>query len=144
MQIFVPNQWTEAPDPCGWIKGKLEEAVEDGYPVEGPVVSINLDPWDLSNTGLLNREHEALNTHAAEDFQVCVHSEMMHLTLKRLEAPGKWKVRWGGMWAHPCGDRWVGRRYRMWNNWRVDGGRIKYRKNYRVNNFERVHAGAPS
>jgi hypothetical protein len=27
---------------------------------------------------------------------ICVHSEMMHLTLKRLEAPKSLEVRWGG------------------------------------------------
>jgi hypothetical protein len=26
---------------------------------------------------------------------------MMHLTLKRLEAPGSLEVRWGGRWGHP-------------------------------------------
>jgi hypothetical protein len=41
----------------------------------------------------------APNTHTAEDFQVCVHSEMMHLTLKRLEAPGSFEVRWVGVGA---------------------------------------------
>jgi hypothetical protein len=46
MQIFAPNQWTEAADLCGWIWGKAEE--EDD-PVGGPAVSINLDPQDLSN-----------------------------------------------------------------------------------------------
>jgi hypothetical protein len=35
------------------------------------------------------------NTHTVEDGQVSVHSEMMHLTLKRLEAPGSLEVRWG-------------------------------------------------
>jgi hypothetical protein len=30
-----------------------------------------------------------------EDFWVCVHSEMMCLTLKRMEAPGSLEVRWG-------------------------------------------------
>jgi hypothetical protein len=30
-----------------------------------------------------------------EDFRVCVHSEMMHLTLKRLEAPESLQDRWG-------------------------------------------------
>jgi hypothetical protein len=30
---------------------------------------------------------------------------MMHLTLKRLEAPGTLEVRWdGGGWEHPHGD----------------------------------------
>jgi hypothetical protein len=34
------------------------------------------------------------STYTAEDFWVCVHSEMMHLTLRRLEALGNlelWK-----------------------------------------------------
>jgi hypothetical protein len=39
------------------------------------------------------------NTHTVEDFQVCVHSEMMHLTLKRVEALGSLEVRWGGEWS---------------------------------------------
>jgi hypothetical protein len=26
---FPPNQWTEAGDPCGWIREKLEEAEEE-------------------------------------------------------------------------------------------------------------------
>ena len=30
---------------------------------------------------------------------------MMHLTLKRLEAPGSLEVRWCGGWGHPCGNR---------------------------------------
>jgi hypothetical protein len=37
-----------------------------------------------------------VHTHTVEESQVCVHSEMMHLTLKRLEAPGSLEVRWGG------------------------------------------------
>ena len=49
MQIFAPNQWTEAADPCGWIREKLEEAEEEGDPVGGPAVSINLDP-EISQT----------------------------------------------------------------------------------------------
>ena len=45
---------------------------------------------------------------------------MMHLTLKRLEAPGSLEVRWGGEWGHAHGNMWMGRRYGMWNNQRVD------------------------
>jgi hypothetical protein len=37
-------------------------------------------------------------------FQVCVHSEMMHLSLKRLEAPGSLEVMWGGGRGHPRGE----------------------------------------
>ena len=44
------------------------------------------------------------NTNTVDDFQICVHSEMKHLTLKRLEAPGSLEVRWGGGWGHPCED----------------------------------------
>jgi hypothetical protein len=42
----------------------------------------------------------------------------MHLTLKRLEAPGSGEVWWGGMgtltWRQVVG------RCGMWNSWRVD------------------------
>ena len=62
--------------------------------------------------------YKAPNTHTVKNFLVCVHSEMMHLTLKRLEAPGSLVVRWGGGWKHPCKDR--EKRYGMWNSQRVD------------------------
>ena len=60
-----------------------------------------MEPHDLSNTGPPNRQHAPAdmrppNTHIAENCQVCVHSEMIHLTLKRLQAPGTLEVRWGG------------------------------------------------
>jgi hypothetical protein len=55
MQIFAPNQWTEADDPCCLIRKKLEEAEEEGSPVGGQAVSINQDPQDLSNTGIPTR-----------------------------------------------------------------------------------------
>jgi hypothetical protein len=54
-----------------------------------------------------------------EDFRVCVQSEMMHLTLKRLEAPGSLEVRWGEGWRHPHED---GRRCEMESSQKVDGG----------------------
>jgi hypothetical protein len=40
--IITPNQWTKSADPCGRIRGKLEEA-EEGNPAEGPSLLINLD-----------------------------------------------------------------------------------------------------
>jgi hypothetical protein len=58
--------------------------------------------------------------------RVCVHSEMMYLTLKRLEAPGSLEVRWSrGVDIHlETGDRG---RYGMWCSRRVGfGGGIKY------------------
>ena len=64
----------------------LKEAEDKGDSVGGPAVLINLDLGYLSNTGPPNRQHTPAdmrppNTHTVEDFQVYVHSEMMHLTL---------------------------------------------------------------
>jgi hypothetical protein len=56
MEIFVLNQWTEAADPCGWIRGKLEESEEEGNPVVGAAISINLDLQDLLDTGPSTRQ----------------------------------------------------------------------------------------
>jgi hypothetical protein len=93
---------------------------------------INLDPGHLSTLDHQTRQDTPAdmrtpppNTHTVEDGQVYVHSEMMHLTLKRLEAPGSLEVRWGGRWGHPRGDRWVGRRCGLWNSRRVSGGENK-------------------
>jgi hypothetical protein len=47
---------------------------------------------------------------------------MMHLTLKRLEAPGSLDVRWDRELEHPREDRGLRRRYGRWNSWRVEGG----------------------
>jgi hypothetical protein len=52
MQIFALNQWTEAADPCGWIRESVEKAEE-----EGPAVSFNVDLQVLSNTGPPIRQH---------------------------------------------------------------------------------------
>jgi hypothetical protein len=57
IQIFVPNQWTEPADPGWWIRERLKESELKGDPAGGPAFSINLDPWDLSNTGPPNRQH---------------------------------------------------------------------------------------
>jgi hypothetical protein len=40
-----------------WLRERLEEAEEEGNPVAGPAVSVNLDPGDLSNTGPPARQH---------------------------------------------------------------------------------------
>ena len=78
--------------------GRLKEAEEEDKTIRGPAVSINLDPQDLSNTGPPPRQHAPAdmrppNTHTVDDYCVCVHSEMMHLTFKRLEASGSLEVR---------------------------------------------------
>jgi hypothetical protein len=71
--------------------------------------------------------HEVPNTHTVENCRVYVHSEKMHLTLKRLEAPGSLEVRWGG----GCGGIHVetgvwGGGIRCWTDRECTGGGIKY------------------
>ena len=46
-----------AADPYGWIRERRKEPEEEGGPVGGPAVSINLDSQDLSNTGPPNKYH---------------------------------------------------------------------------------------
>jgi hypothetical protein len=59
---------------------------------------------------------------------LCIQSETMDLTLKRLEAPGSPEVWWGGgewmVWSSSWtqGVRW---RYVLWSSWRVDRREIK-------------------
>ena len=43
-------QSTEVLDQCGWIGGRLQESEEEGNHIGWPVVSTNLEPWDLSDT----------------------------------------------------------------------------------------------
>jgi hypothetical protein len=72
MQIFTPNQWTEAADPCGWIREKLEEAEEKNDPVGGPAVSINLrylGHWTTNQAAYISW-YKTPNTYTAEDCQV--------------------------------------------------------------------------
>jgi hypothetical protein len=46
---------------------------------------------------------------------------MIHLNLKRMEAPRNLEVgRSGRVWGHSCESRRVGSKYGMWNNQRVD------------------------
>jgi hypothetical protein len=61
------------------------------------------------------------------DFRVCVHSEMMHVTLKRLEAPGYSKMGWASMRRQGG----VGRKCGMWSIQKVWGGgewNMKFKK----------------
>ena len=84
MQIFTPNQWTEAADLCGCIREKLEEAEEEGEPIGGPAVSNNLDPWDLSDNGPPTKQHTPGDMRSPINIQ----QKKVYLTLKRLETPG--------------------------------------------------------
>ena len=88
MQVFAPNQCTEATDLSGSIRERQEEAEEEDNPVGELAVSINLDPQILRYLRYWNINHaaytscyEAPNTYRVEDSWVCVLSEKMHLTL---------------------------------------------------------------
>ena len=115
MQILTPNQWTEAGNPCGWIREKLEEAEEEVYPVGGPTISNNLDlPGCLrhwaSNQASYTRWYKATNTYTEKDCQVWTQSDEVHLILKGLQAPGSREVWWRG-------DRMVGTYSWRWGLW---------------------------
>jgi hypothetical protein len=78
MQIFAPNQCSEASDHCGWISRKLEEDEEEGDPVGEPAVSINLNPpprsprqWTI-NQASYTSWYETPNTDTVENCQVWV------------------------------------------------------------------------
>ena len=130
MQIFIPNQWREAADPCGRLREKLKEAEEEeGDPVGGPSVSINLEPRYLSNTGPPTRQHTPAYmrppTHIQQwtDGPGFSQKRKMHLTLKRLEAPGSLEVCFGGGWE--VGESsWTWRRWRRYGMWTGTGNKI--------------------
>ena len=54
-QIPLPNHWTDARDPYGWIRERVEEGEGEGDPTGRRVVSPNPDHRELSETELLTR-----------------------------------------------------------------------------------------
>jgi hypothetical protein len=68
----------------------LKEAEEEGYPVGGLTVSINLDPLGLSNTGPSNRQHTQADLRPPTHIQQRIAGSVF---LKRLEAPESLEVR---------------------------------------------------
>jgi hypothetical protein len=54
MQLFAPNQWTEAANPSCWL-GKAERSWGEGWFCRRTRILINLDIWGLPNTGPSNR-----------------------------------------------------------------------------------------
>jgi hypothetical protein len=44
MQIFTPNQWAEAYDPCGCIRENPGKDDYEGNPIRRPAMLTNLDP----------------------------------------------------------------------------------------------------
>jgi hypothetical protein len=128
MQVFAANQWKEAADPCGWIMEKLEEPEEVVSPVGGLAVSINLDPWDLSNTWSPTRQHTPVDVRPPTHIQwglagLCSFRDDVpnpQETGGPREFRGQlgWEV--GCVWGHPRGNTGVRKRFGIWISWRVD------------------------
>jgi hypothetical protein len=103
---------------------RLKEAEEKGDPIEGPAVSINLDPRDLSYTGPRNRQLTAADKSSPHTYSRGLPS----LGSFRDDAPNpqetgsprEFRGQEGWGWGHPHGEG-VERRCGMWNS-RVDGG----------------------
>jgi hypothetical protein len=55
--VDTSNKWTEAGNPCRWIRERLDEVEEEDDPIQRPAVSANLNPWDLSDTEPPTRQH---------------------------------------------------------------------------------------
>ena len=44
-------------NPYGRVRGRIKAAEGNGNPIRRPTVSINLDPWKISETDLQDKEH---------------------------------------------------------------------------------------
>jgi hypothetical protein len=47
MQILTANHWTEVRYPYVRVRAKIEGTDRDGHPIGRPIVSSNLDSWEL-------------------------------------------------------------------------------------------------
>jgi hypothetical protein len=113
MQIFAPNPWTETADPFGWIRGKLEEAEEEGNPAGGPAVSINLDP-EISQT--LNHQQGSIHQLLCGPQHIYSRG-LQNLGLVREDAPSPHKTGGSREFKGLVGLGYGGG---MWNSWRMD------------------------
>jgi hypothetical protein len=57
MQALTTNHWTELGDPCRRVRGRTEGVEGDGYTIEEPIVSTNLDSWELPEIKPSTKEH---------------------------------------------------------------------------------------
>jgi hypothetical protein len=58
MQMVIANHWTEVGDSYGRVTGKNKAAEGDCNPIGRPILSTNLDPWELPETKPPTREHK--------------------------------------------------------------------------------------
>jgi hypothetical protein len=57
MQIPTDKYWMEVKDPCGRVKRRTEGSQRYSSPIGRPIVSTNLDPWELPGTEPPMKEH---------------------------------------------------------------------------------------
>jgi hypothetical protein len=105
MQIYTPNQWTYAGEPCDWTGERLEEVEEVDDPIRTAIqltwiLEIYVRHW-ATNQAAYTSWSKPPDTHTAENYLVCPQWEKMHLIFQRFEAPrrpvtmGLGKVVWG-------------------------------------------------
>ena len=144
VQIFTPNQWTEAVNHCGWSREKLWETEEENNPV-GDQQSIKLDPlrslrhWTNSQAAHTSwyEPPPTPNTYTAEDCRVWVQLEKMYLTLNKQEAQGVLRSggvgngKWGvvtSYWRQGSGEEvWDGETVWSWTRRGTKSGLLKKR-----------------
>ena len=124
MQIFAPDQWSEAPDSCGWIWRKMEEAEEEDYSVEYQKSQLT---WTLEISQIL--EHQPESIHQLIWSPQHIYSRgIPNLGLVREDVPNPQET-WGPREfrflvclcvEHPPGDRQAERCYGMWSSWKVE------------------------
>jgi hypothetical protein len=131
MLIFVPNLWTETADPCGWIRDKMEEVEEEGDPVGGPAVSINLNPLPPASPEISKTlDHQPGSIHKLLWGLQHIYSRGLPSlgsiredapNLQENKGPKKFRggVGWGGG-GKILVETGAGRRYGMWNSQGVD------------------------
>jgi hypothetical protein len=66
------------------------------------------------------RKRKTRKQKTVENFWVCVHSEMIHLALKRLEPTGSLEVKWGGGGGVHMETAWGGEE--VWDVEQMEGG----------------------
>jgi hypothetical protein len=57
MKIFRANHWTEVVNPCRGVGRRIEGTEWDGNPIKRPIVSTNMDPWELLEIKPPTEEH---------------------------------------------------------------------------------------
>ena len=99
--ILTPNKWTEARDPCGWIRERLEKAKEEGDPIEDQQSQLTCTPGISQILG-----HQPGSIHQLVRSPQHIYSIQLHgLASVREDVPSPSET-WGPReWGHPHRDK---------------------------------------